>query len=159
MTMNRFTVMALTACAFFAIPALAADAGFYPPLNGGQSVTKPASEYQFKGFGAKGVDPKTEIQASNVFGDFATGQHGAFFTFTAGFVSPVHSHTYDYYAVVIKGVLENFELGVAPVKLGPGSYWYQVGKKAHTTSCVSKTPCEIFIVQAQKFDAQIPPVE
>ena len=63
------------------------------------------------------------------------------------------------YAVVIKGVLENFERGVAPVKLAPGSYWYQVGKKAHTTSCVSKTPCEIFIVQAQKFDAQFPPVE
>ncbi len=31
------------------------------------------------------------------------GAHGAFFRFDPGFESPVHTHTYDYYAVVIKG--------------------------------------------------------
>jgi quercetin dioxygenase-like cupin family protein len=159
MTLSRLVTVGMAACVFYAVSALAADAAGFPPLNHGTSVTKPAGEFKFQSFGAKGVDPKTEIQAANVFGDFATGQHGSFFTFTPGFVSPVHSHTYDYYAVVIKGELENFEPGVAPVKLGPGSYWYQRGKKAHTTSCVSRTVCEIFIVQAQKFDAQIPPVE
>jgi aquaporin Z len=45
-------------------------------------------------------------------------------------------------------------VGVTPIKLGPGSYWYQKGKKTHTTVCLSKTPCEIFIVQNEKFDAQ-----
>jgi quercetin dioxygenase-like cupin family protein len=157
--MSRVGILCLAACALQVVPALAADGAAFPPLDGGTSVTKPASDFQFKSFGAKGVDPKTEIRGANVFGDFASGQHGSFFIFTPGFVSPVHSHTYDYYAVVIKGELENFEPGVQPVKLGPGSYWYQRGKKAHTTSCVSKTPCEIFIVQTQKFDAQIPPLE
>ena len=60
---------------------------------------------------------------------------------------------------MIKGEMENYEVGVTPVKMGPGSYWYQKGKKAHTTACLSKTPCEIFIVQNEKFDAQVPPKE
>lgn len=79
------------------------------------------------------------------------------FRFDPGFVSPLHTHTYDYYAVVIKGDLENYQPGQKPEKLGPGSYWYQRGMEAHTTACVSKQPCEIYIVQQNKFDAQIPP--
>lgn len=55
--------------------------------------------------------------------------------------------------------MENYEVGVTPIKLGPGSYWYQKGKKTHTTVCLSKTPCEIFIVQNEKFDAQEHPKE
>jgi hypothetical protein len=36
-----------------------------------------------------------------------------------------------------------------------GRPWFA---KAHITACYSKIPCEIFIVQSSKFDAQIPPV-
>jgi len=32
-------------------------------------------------------------------------------------------------------------------------------ERRHTTVCLSKTQCEIFIVQNQKFDAQVPPKE
>ncbi|MFS8974481.1 DUF4437 domain-containing protein [Cupriavidus necator] len=103
------------------------------------------------------MSPKTGIQVANVWGDATKGAHGAFFRFDPGFESPVHTHTYDYYAVVIKGDLENYQPGQKPEKLGPGSYWYQRGKQAHTTACVSKEPCEIYIAQQNKFDAQIPP--
>ncbi len=155
--MKRFLTVAALAAIAFATAAQAQDSS-YPPAYGGESVTKPASEFSFNDTGARGVDPKTGIQFSNVWGDATKGAHGAFFRFDPGFVSKLHSHTYDYYAVVIKGEMENYQPGQKPQKLGPGSYWYQRGKQAHTTSCVSKQPCEIYIVQQNKFDAQIPPV-
>jgi quercetin dioxygenase-like cupin family protein len=139
--------------------AQAQDSKGFPLLNNGTSVSNSASHYTFHDTGARGTDGKTKIEFSDAFGTMTTGQHGTFFTFTPGFISPVHTHTYDYYAVVIKGEMENYEVGVTPIKMGPGSYWYQRGKKAHTTVCLSKIPCEIFIVQNQKFDAQVPPKE
>jgi quercetin dioxygenase-like cupin family protein len=155
----KFGLLAAVALATFATAATAhaQDNTSFPPANGGTSVSVPASHYSFSDTGARGVNPKTGIQVANVWGDVAKGAHGAFFRFDPGFVSPLHTHTYDYYAVVIKGDLENYQPGQKPEKLGPGSYWYQRGKQAHTTACVSKEPCEIYIVQQNKFDAQIPP--
>ena len=154
MEMRKFwipPVLALTACAAMATSASAQEHG--------TSVNILPSQLHFQSFSAKGVDPKTEITAADAYGKFNATQHGAFFKFSPGFVSPLHSHTYDYYAVILKGEMQNYEVGVRPITMGPGSYWYQIGKKAHTTSCISKTPCEIFIVQGHGFDAQIPPKE
>jgi beta-alanine degradation protein BauB len=129
----------------------------FPP--GGQSTSIPASEWVFHDTGARGVDGITKIEFADAYGDMQKGKHGTFFRFTPGFVSPLHTHTHDYYAVVLKGEMQNYEVGVEPVTLGPGSYWYQRGKRAHTTACVSDTPGEIFIVQSNMFDAQVPPKE
>jgi len=131
----------------------------FPPLTGGKSVTHPASYYKPVPTNYVGVNKKTRISAVDAWSDPATGAHGSMTHFDYGFVSPVHTHTYDYYGVTIKGVMENYEVGVKPVKLGPGSYWYQVGKKAHTTACLTKGGCLVFLVQAAKFDAQVPPKE
>ncbi len=156
MRLRSLATVALAALAVTAT-AQAQDNTSFPPANGGASVSNPASHYSFSDTGARGVNPKTGIQVANVWGDVTKGAHGAFFRFDPGFVSPLHTHTYDYYAVVIKGDLENYQPGQKPEKLGPGSYWYQRGKQAHTTACVSTEPCEIYIVQQNKFDAQIPP--
>ena len=134
--------------------AWAQTAAFFPPLNDGQSVVLPSAHFKFRDSGAKGITPNKGIQYSNVWGDVTKSAHGAFFQFDPGFTSYVHTHTYDYYAVVIKGTLQNYLPGQKPEDLGPGSYWYQRGKEKHTTACVSKTPCEIYIVQGEKFDAQ-----
>jgi len=153
--MNFKLGMALAAAvSVFAAASCAAQVPAYPPLNDGQSVSLPSTHYKFQDSGAKGATPNKGIQYSNVWGDVTKGAHGAFFRFDPGFTSYVHTHTYDYYAVVIKGELENYRPGETPAKLGPGSYWYQRGKEKHTTACVSKTPCEIYIVQSDKFDAQ-----
>jgi hypothetical protein len=159
MKFQLLSTLALGASAVLGMFAQAQDSPRFPPLNNGKSASIPASQYKFHDTGARGVDPKTKIEAADAYGDMAKGQHGTFFRFTPGFVSPVHTHTYDYYAVVINGEMENYEVGVTPIKMGPGSYWYQRDKKAHTTACISKTPCEIFIVQSEKFDAQVPPKE
>ena len=156
MKLGSLVAVALVASAFATV-SQAQDAAPFPPAYGGTSVSNPASHFSFGDTGARGVNPKTGIQVANVWGDVTKGAHGAFFRFDPGFESKLHSHTYDYYAVVIKGDLENYQPGQKPEKLGPGSYWYQRGKQAHTTACVSKEPCEIYIVQQNKFDAQIPP--
>ena len=127
----------------------------YPP--GGKSISIASSQLNFNDSGARGVDGGTKIEFADVFGDIKTDKHGSFFRFTPGFVSPLHTHTYDYFAVVIKGEVANYRPGETPIKLGPGSYWYQQGKQAHITGCYSKSPCEIFLVQSSKFDFQIPP--
>ncbi len=91
---------------------------FLSPANGGTSVSNPASHYSFRDTGAKGVDPKTGVQIADVWGDATKGAYGAFFRFDPGFASHLHTHTYDYYAVVIKGDLENYRPGEKPEKLG-----------------------------------------
>jgi quercetin dioxygenase-like cupin family protein len=159
MNIKMLPLVAFAICTAFGVLAHAQDSPSFPPLSNGKSVSNPASQYKFHDTGARGTDGKAKIEFADAFGDMTTGQHGTFFRFTPGFISPVHTHTYDYYAVVIKGEMENYEVGVEPIKLGPGSYWYQRGKKAHTTVCLSKEPCVAYIVQSQKFDAQVPPKE
>lgn len=142
------------AASVIATATYAAEVPAYPPLNDGTSVVLPSTHFEFQPSGAKGATPNKGIKYSNVWGDVTKGPHGAFFLFDPGFVSYVHTHTYDYYAVVIKGTLQNYQPGQKPVDLHAGSYWYQRGGQKHTTACVSKTPCEIYIVQSAQFDAQ-----
>jgi len=153
MTFKLRTAVAAAALVF-ATASHAADVPAYPPQNDGTSVVLPSTHFKFQNSGAKGLTPNKGIQYSNGWGDVTKGPHGAFFLFDPGFTSYVHTHTYDYYAVVIKGTLQNYQPGQKRENLGPGSYWYQRGKEKHTTACVSKTPCEIYIVQSEKFDAQ-----
>jgi quercetin dioxygenase-like cupin family protein len=159
MKIKILPVLIFVGSGLFRMTAYAQNSPVFPPLNNGTSKSLPFSQWEFHDTGARGVDNVTKIEAADAYGDMASGQHGTFFKFTPGFISPVHTHTYDYYAVVIKGEMENYEVGVKPITMGPGSYWYQRGKKAHTTVCLSKEPCLAFIVQSQKFDAQVPPKE
>ena len=69
-----------------------------------------------------------------------------------GFVSPVHTHTEDYFGVVIKGVGANQAPGGKVVPLVAGSYWFQRGEEPHVTQCVSAEDCLFFIVQPGRFD-------
>jgi hypothetical protein len=70
----------------------------------------------------------------------------------AGFVSKVHTHTEDYWGVVISGVAVNGKPGSADLALPVGSYWYQKGGERHVTKCISANECIFFISQNGKFD-------
>lgn len=157
--MKIFSILTFIACGIIGTAAKAQTVPAYPPLNGGKSVTHPASDYVPVPTKWLGVNKNTRLWTVNAWSDPKTGAHGSMTRFDYGFVSPLHTHTHDYYGVVIKGVMENYEVGVKPVKLGPGSYWYQIGKKSHTTACLTKGGCLVFLVQASEFDAQIPPKE
>ena len=116
----------------------------------GPSVSVPAHEIDFVQTGVK--TEKGELLAGPAYGHFQNGRHGTFVRMPAGFVSPVHTHTEDYYAVVVEGVGANHALDAEAVPLPVGSYWFQRGEEAHVTQCLSETDCLFFIVQPGKFD-------
>jgi quercetin dioxygenase-like cupin family protein len=114
------------------------------------SVSIPVTQIQY---GATGVKSGAgELQAGPAYGDLSRGAHGTFIKMPAGFVSPVHTHSADYYAVVISGVGVNTQDGRNDVALPVGSYWLQKGGEPHVTKCISPNECIFFLVQPAKFD-------
>jgi quercetin dioxygenase-like cupin family protein len=91
-------------------------------------------------------------QLGTVWGDASKGAHGSLLRLPKGFVSPTHTHTGDYYAVIVEGAVTNVEAGQPEVVLGPGSYYFQKGKADHVTKCVGSTDCLIYISQSKAFD-------
>jgi hypothetical protein len=105
-------------------------------------------------YGPTGVTDGThgELNAAAAYGDLGHGEHGTFIRMPPGFVSPLHTHTEDYWGVVISGVAVNGKQGSQDVQLPAGSYWYQKGGEPHITKCVSPNECLFFISQKGKFD-------
>jgi hypothetical protein len=128
---------ALATCTLLALPAHAADTSISVPVN------------ELKFFDT-GVGP---LKAAPGFGDLSKGPHSTFVKLPAGFVSPLHTHSDDYYAVVITGVIANEpDLNVKDRPMAPGSYWFQKGNAKHVTKCLSANECVIFLTQSGKFD-------
>lgn len=144
------TTIFLAAAAMVAMTAAYAQTSPARPAHEGPSVSKPASEIKFFGSGVK--TDKGELFAGAAYGDLQNGRHGSFVRMPHGFVSPVHTHTEDYYGVVITGVGSNQAPGGKVIPLPVGSYWFQKGEEAHVTQCLSKEDCLFFIVQPGKFD-------
>lgn len=139
-------LVAALACA--AMVAVASSAS--GPVHEGPSVSVPASQVAFM---ASGIKTSTgEVYVGPAYGNLGTGRHGTFIRQPPGFVSANHTHTEDYYAVVVKGVMANTQTGGKDVPLPAGSYFFQKGEEDHVTKCISDTECLMFIVQAGKFD-------
>lgn len=119
--------------------------------SGKLSVNIPVTQLQY---GKTGVTDGVhgELQAAPAYGDLAHGAHGTFIKMPAGFVSPIHTHTGDYWGVVISGVGANGVPGSSDVPLPVGSYWFQKGGERHVTKCLSANECIFFINQSSKFD-------
>lgn len=128
----------------------AASAADKKPMHEGPSVSIPANEIKFVDTGVNS-DGK-ELKAGPAYGNLANGRHGTFVRAPAGFKSAPHTHTEDYYAVVLKGVGANYQAGGKVVPLPVGSYWFQRGEESHVTECISDTDCLFFLVQPGKFD-------
>jgi hypothetical protein len=119
-------------------------------VHEGPSVSIPAGKINFVSTGIK--TEAGELLAGPAYGDIQNGRHGTFVRLPAGFVSPAHTHTEDYYAVVVEGVMANGAPDAEVVPLPPGSYYFQQGEEAHVTQCLSPTGCTFFMVQPGKFD-------
>jgi len=120
------------------------------------SVSTPVTALQY---GSTGVsdDVHGELKAAPAYGDLSHGPHGTFIRMPAGFVSHVHTHTGDYWGVVLSGVAVNGLPGSTDVALPAGSYWFQKGGEAHVTKCISPNECLFFIGQEGKFDYVMEP--
>ena len=116
----------------------------------GASVSTPAAKIAFGPTGVKtGVG---ELKAGPAYGNLANGKHGTFIRMPAGFVSPLHTHSEEYFGIVISGTGVNVQPGGEDVALPAGSYWFQRGNEKHVTKCISSTDCLFFIYQPGKFD-------
>ena len=109
-------------------------------------VTLPVTDIKYV---ATGIGP---MMAGPAFGNPQMGPHSTFVKLPAGFHGEVHTHTNDYYGVVISGVVINKVPDGKDVALPAGSYWYQKGGEPHVTHCISSNECVFFVTQAAKFD-------
>src|SRR5262249_25068519 len=80
-----------------------------------------------------------ELSAAPAYGDLAKGAHGTFIKMPAGYVSPTHTHTDDYWAVVVSGVMVNKTPDGRDVPLPIGSYYFQKGGEP-TSPSASRRP-------------------
>lgn len=145
MTLTTKLITAAILCAAVltgAVAAMAADER--------TSVSTPAGQIQFGPTGIK--TDKGELWAGPAYGNLAEGKHGTFIRMPAGFVSPPHIHTEDYFGIVIAGVGANGPTTNDDLALPVGSYWFQRGGDSHVTKCLSDTDCLFFIYQPGKFD-------
>ena len=117
-----------------------------------KGVNVPVTELQWTDTGIFDENGIGQLQVAPGFGDSSTGKHATFLKMPAGFVGASHSHTYDYYAVVITGVAINSSKGGKEIPLPAASYWFQRGGVAHVTKCISTTECIFFISQDANFD-------
>jgi len=143
MNIKSSTAIAAVFLTVLAAGAIAAYAG--------SSVSTPMTDLKF---GSTGITDGAhgELYAAAAYGDHTHGAHGTFIKMPAGFVSKVHTHTEDYWGVVISGVAVNEKPGGPDLALPVGSYWFQKGGERHVTKCISASECIFFISQNGKFD-------
>ena len=121
-------------------------------VSGGPSVNIPVTQLKYFDTGIGKESGVGTLQAAPGYGNLQHGAHGTIIKMPAGFVSDIHIHTGEYWAVVISGVGVNGTPGSADVPLPAGSYWSQKGGERHVTKCISSNECIFFINQSVKFD-------
>ena len=149
MKFNRIKLWVATAVLSISATTVAAS---QDGISGGSSVNIPVTQLKYFDTGiGKGSGVGT-LRAAPGYGDLQHGAHGTIIKMPAGFVSRIHTHTGEYWAVVIAGVGVNGAPGSADVPLPAGSYWSQKGGEPHVTKCISANECIFFINQSVKFD-------
>lgn len=137
---NAAFAVALTATTFFPTVFAASDASL------DSSLTVPVTQMHF-------YQNKEGLTIANGWGDPATGEHSNFIKMPGGSASPLHSHSYSYYGVVINGVVANEPAANSTDHpLASGSYWYQKGGEPHVTKCLSQTECLFFVTSKGPFN-------
>lgn len=94
---------------------------------------------------------------SVVFGNLAeVGKPiGVMVKIPAGTVSPLHTHTSSYWAVMIEGNESAYVGDLKNVKpIPPGSTWYEPGKNPHCNKCFEGKDCLFFVYYEKGMDIQ-----
>ena len=92
-------------------------------------------------------------QVATLWGDIATGEHGALYKWPAGTTVPLHWHTHGEHGVIVSGTLALTPEGGAAKELSAGSYFSMAGGAKHATACTAAAECVFFIHREGKFDA------
>jgi beta-alanine degradation protein BauB len=132
-----------------AVLALAATAAIALPEVESRSL--PVTQLRYASTGVSdGVHG--HVQAAPAYGDFRHGAHGTFLKIPAGFASPLHTHQFDEWGVIISGVAANGRPSDPDIPLPPGSYFFQKAGEPHITKCLSSNECIMFLSQPGKYE-------
>jgi hypothetical protein len=99
------------------------------------------------------------VQLGALWGDRATGEAGTLLRTPPGFRSGPHSHTADYWALVVQGVWEHWVPSTGEgngIRLEVGAHWTQVKTQLHEDACVSNVPCIIFLFNKTPYVTEFP---
>lgn len=99
-------------------------------------------------------------QMALLWGDPASGPSAMLIRFKR-IDLPLHAHSADYHLLVVQGTMKHWDLDETAADgklLGPGSYWYQPGGRAHRDACVSDE-CLVYLTWSGRRDgyAVVPP--
>ena len=104
------------------------------------------------------LDPKGApgVKIVDLWGDHTKGAYGAYLKLPAGFVVPLHTHTYDMHVTFISGTYLQTPEGKPEVRLGPGSYMMQPGGNyRHITGCDKSSDCVLLVESKGPFDLHV----
>jgi quercetin dioxygenase-like cupin family protein len=99
------------------------------------------------------------IFISPLYGDpAAKGPTQFLMRYSAGVQAPPHTHSGDYYAVVVSGRFRHYLQSESEHReLLPGATWFQRGDVVHQDRCVGPEDCILSIFWPQGFDVAFPP--
>jgi hypothetical protein len=149
MTINKQVTGWMLGMAALAAGAFGARVAMAKPPAG--ITTLPFADAKFvlvMGDGGPSVAP--------LWGDSSKGGEAGFLLkLPAGFVSPLHSHSHDYWAVTLAGKMSHWsdtQTEKDAVPLPVGSYAMMPGKLKHVSKCAPGAECIVFIRVRDKFD-------
>jgi anti-sigma factor ChrR (cupin superfamily) len=125
----------LVSVAFVVVAAVAYSAG---------EAAKPVTftPDQLKWAPAPGIQG---VMTAVVWGDPATGPHAAFDKFTAGFDTPLHTHSSNNRIVVLAGTMAMAGKDGKEMQFPAGSFYTQPNTYEHTTKCLAGADCMVFL--------------
>ena len=126
-----------------------------PAMPGEENISTPPSNHDFFDTGIFDVNGVGPILGAKAYGDLTQGEHSSFIRMPAGFKGAVHTHTHDFWVVVLSGVAVNTAVDGEDIVLPAGSYWFQPGGKPHYTNCISSVECVYFVSQNGAFDYNV----
>lgn len=105
----------------------------------------------------KGAPPGSGIMGALLWGNLEKGPFGILNKFPAGFKTPLHYHSSDLKAVIIKGAYIYVSESGEEKILGPGSYFFEPAKDKHETRGAEDSETIFYVEGTGKFD--VVPVE
>lgn len=150
--MKFFARRALKAFAMSAIIALGATAAAHADEARAPKIVPPeAAQWiaMIPEMGNKGPAFSIVFGKPGVIGQ----PFGGMFRVPAGGESPLHTHTSDYWAVMVSGTESAREKAEdAPVAIVPGATWFQPAKAAHINKCMGPEDCVFFVYYPNGMD-------
>jgi hypothetical protein len=103
--------------------------------------------------------PHLPVELAPLWGTRTEGEAGTLLRTPPGFDSGLHSHTADYWALVVQGTWKHWVPSTGEgvgLSLEPGAHWTQIHAQLHQDACVSKVPCVIFLFNRDSYVTEFP---